>query len=113
MNSTQAIDKHLKALAAIGFTGTWLELRRIEKRAHRWAEDSCNYDIGEAEKARRDEEIHTRVANQFGGQTPAGFQLNGDPRGYALKIDPAKAKIPTGMQTDWGGYGLLAPEEEE
>lgn len=105
-------DRHMAALRSIGFTGTWLGLRRIEARAHRYNEDSCNLDIGEVEEARRYAGIFKSVRAQFGGKLPDGFQLNGDPRGYALKLDPAKCKLPTGIQTDWGGYGILAPEEE-
>ncbi len=37
--------------------------------------------------------------------------LNGDPRGYSLKIDDEwmRAKRPR-LHSDWGGYGILAPE---
>lgn len=49
------------------------------------------------------------------GKLPPGFFVNSDPRGYALKIDnespEGKALIDAvGLQTDWGGYGLLSPE---
>lgn len=40
--------------------------------------------------------------------------LNGDPRGYALKIDDTwmrEAKTP--LHQDWGGYGIIAPEIKE
>jgi hypothetical protein len=36
-----------------------------------------------------------------------GFFINGDPRGYSLKI---KEKIYPELHQDWGGYGILAPE---
>lgn len=38
------------------------------------------------------------------------FFVNEDPRGYALKLKltPEERK---GIFTDWGGYGLLAPEQ--
>lgn len=41
-----------------------------------------------------------------------GFFIDTDPRGYALKInlDKAPDEYKTiGLQTDWGGYALLAP----
>lgn len=44
------------------------------------------------------------------GTIPEGFFWNLDPRGYALKIDPEKGGV-VGLMTDWGGYGILAPEK--
>lgn len=46
---------------------------------------------------------------------PPGFFVNGDPRGYALKIDNATLEgraliAAVGLHTDWGGYGILSPE---
>jgi hypothetical protein len=62
------------------------------------------------------EMIAARVNIAFGGKLAVpGFFVNGDPRGYALKIDnetpEGKALIQkTKMHTDWGGYGILSPE---
>lgn len=38
--------------------------------------------------------------------------LNGDPRGYALKIEDnwMRARPELRLHSDWGGYGILAPE---
>jgi len=49
------------------------------------------------------------------GAVPPGFFVNGDPRGYALKIDPdnaeGKALIESvRLHTDWGRNGILSPE---
>lgn len=46
-----------------------------------------------------------------------GFFINGDPRGYALKIDNEnsggkKLIDAVKLHTDWGGYGILSPEIE-
>lgn len=54
------------------------------------------------------------VANTF-GILPPGFFINGDPRGYALKIDnelsDGKALIDAvKLQTDMGGFGILSPD---
>ena len=59
--------------------------------------------------------INSAVRAVFGGVLIPAFFVNGDPRGYALKIDNEK---PEGralieavkMHTDWGGYGILSPE---
>ena len=82
-------------------------LRQIERKAHKWAEDSCNYEISERTEARRHSIIERDVRRVFGGELPQGFFINGDPRGYALKIDPEKGDT-AGLERDWGGYGLLA-----
>lgn len=49
------------------------------------------------------------------GKLPPGFFVNGDPRGYALKIDnenPAGRALieAVKLHTDMGGYGILSPE---
>jgi hypothetical protein len=38
--------------------------------------------------------------------------INRDPRGYALKIDDGfmNANGGAGLQRDWGGYGIIAPD---
>jgi hypothetical protein len=35
---------------------------------------------------------------------------NGDPRGYALKID---LQVGEELHRDWGGYGIIAPDLSE
>lgn len=61
--------------------------------------------------------IESRIEQLF-GCLPPGFFVNGDPRGYALKLDPdrhpnAKALIESArLHRDWGGYGILSPEIE-
>jgi hypothetical protein len=42
------------------------------------------------------------------GFLPRGFMVNWDPRGHQLKVSPDHA-ADYELQTDWGGYGLLAP----
>ena len=37
--------------------------------------------------------------------------VNGDPRGYALKIDDSYVKkFNLKIERDWGGYGIIAPD---
>lgn len=116
-------ERHLKALEELGFTGSFRTLRTLENRAHRNAEAYCNgpyyggFDGDEYE--RRQEKIEEQVKKLFGGTLPQGFFINGDPRGYALKINAGNEAgmehrpeyIPQGLHKDWGGYGILAPEE--
>jgi hypothetical protein len=105
----------------------WRKLRRLESEAHDSATAQCNGAAYGTQPFRPDhlpdgsegtEEnptpwetyagtVRARVAKIF-GKVPPGFRFNLDARGYALKIDPDKGPVPEGMQTDWGGNGLLA-----
>ena len=108
----------------------WKRLRQIETRAHDAATAQCNgkaygsqpfrpdwHEDGTEGTAARPTpweayETSTReeVAAVFGGILPAGFFLNQDCRGYALKLHPEKCTVPPGMSTDWGRNGILAAE---
>ena len=113
-------------------------LLKIERDAHNAATAQCNGAAYNGQPFRPwwDEEtgeeldenpwtafqrsIAERVAMVFGRSprpehAPPGFFVNGDPRGYALKIDndkpEGKALIEAvKLHTDWGGYGILSPE---
>lgn len=116
-------ERHLKALEALGFVGSFRTLRTLENRANYNAVLYCNgpayngidSDVYET----RQERIAEQVKKLFGGTLPQGFFINGDPRGYALKINAGNEAgmehhpeyIPEGLHKDWGGYGILAPEE--
>lgn len=89
----------------------WRKLRRVEVDAHRAAENHCNGLYSEEEWSAIVEDITQRVARVFGGEVPAGFFFNTDPRGLALKLE--EENTPEGMTTDWGRYGLLAWHDGE
>lgn len=104
--------KHLKALAELGFVGSYRTLRTIENRMRHAALMYCNEpDYGDDKLEAMKEQTRAAVARLFGGKLPEGFRLNSDPRGYALKIDEELVKLPAGLHRDFGGYGILAPEE--
>lgn len=92
----------------------WKRLRQIEARAHDAATAQCNGTEGSAARPTPWEAYETairaEVAAVFGGVLPAGFFLNQDCRGYALKLHPEKCTVPLGMSTDWGRNGILAAE---
>lgn len=97
-------------------------LLKLENKARRAATAQCNGEAFEGQPFREEKQwdefkamIRASVAAIFNSTVPPGFFVNGDPRGYALKINnevPAgKALIDsTKMHTDWGGYGILSPE---
>lgn len=90
-------------------------LRRLENKAHRLAEDYCNgllespaYELQAGQLlAKVDQLLHYESAG-------VPVILNGDPRGYALKIDDAYVREHNlDIYRDWGGYGILAPDLRE
>lgn len=115
---------HHKALEQIGREcgmpepdglALWRKLRRIENAAGAAATAQCNGEAYGGQPFREEaqweefkEQTKSKVAAVFGGRLPEGFFFNGDPRGYALKIE--RAKLPEGMHRDWGSYGCLAAE---
>jgi hypothetical protein len=110
---------HIKALESLGFKASQFNtLRAIENEANHNAVSYCNGWINGEEYEIRKQVTISRVADLQRGKLPAGFFVNSDPRGYALKINagtdagetPHPEYIPAGMHKDWGGYGILAPE---
>lgn len=101
-------QKHIELLVEkYGFNGDIRKLKRVEKLAHQIGLDACNVGITDEDRQRRENHVEKRVIELF-GKLPEGFLINGDPRGYALKIDPEKRV--EGLESDWGGYGILCPE---
>jgi len=88
------------------------KLRRIEKSAHVDAERYCNgyWDMDTYDKARDKKLVKLDGILGFKAKGIPVF-INGDPRGYALKVhDSWMAGKSTLLQRDWGGYGLIAPD---
>ena len=109
-------DNHHAALESLsspanGKSGMqiWRALRKVENTAHRASTAYCNGDIDSDQWETITAEIVLKVGKIL-GHVPNGFFVNGDPRGYALKIDPEKGTVPNGLHTDWGRYGILAAE---
>lgn len=92
------------------------KLLRIENQMHRLSERECNGEI-EDEQAQPQWDNAEKKINELLPRLKdfGGFFFNGDPRGYSLKVkEEVKEKIAgaTGfnMYSDFGGYGILAPE---
>ena len=81
-------------------------LLRVERKAHRLAERHCNDSTLTEEHQERLEKRYIKEVLEILGYLPDGFFINGDPRGYALKIE-GESLI---SYTDWGGYHILAPD---
>jgi hypothetical protein len=94
----------------------WRQLSRLERRLYVVCEHYTNatggVDLGAWGKAKADGRVE--LLRIFGGvEIPAGVYINGDPRGHMLKLDCDEAPVPEGMERDWGGNGLIAPDLEE
>ena len=93
------------------------KLFRIENKAHRIAEDFCNYGYeSEEETEKIIDDILTKVDKllNFKSQNIPVF-FNGDARGFTLKIDSdymRDNKIYP-FYSDWGNYGIIAPSFRE
>lgn len=87
-------------------------LRRLESEAHRLAEDFCNGVISSDDWDTAEGRVVEKV-NRLLGPHDVPIIVNGDPRGCALKIDDRWVhtnRFDCPIFTDWGGYGVLAPE---
>ena len=91
------------------------KLRRLEMKAHKLAEDYCNGTNGvnsenfDALAAPILAKVH-EILNV--SPAVSGIFLNGDARGYALKIDSEtmEAEKLKWLYRDMGGNGILAPD---
>ena len=106
------IQKHGENLNAIFDTNLepvtlCKKLFRLENKAHRLATDWCNGAITSDQFDIESQTILHKVGKILGNRL--GIFVNGDARGYALKIDDRLAESMT-IYKDWGGYGIIAPD---
>ena len=106
------IEKHGNNLNAIFNTGIepvtlCKKLFRLENKAHRLSLDWCNGVIQIEQWELETGKILEKVVDILGNRL--GIFVNGDARGYALKIDDRLAESMT-IEKDWGGYGIIAPD---
>jgi hypothetical protein len=95
-------------------------LRRVECAENRRACQECNGEVNSDDA--KDEAALAKVRHLLGISEEKGREiglfLNGDPRGYTLKLSDDwvrgyNSALDDGtlrLQTDWGGYGILAPD---
>jgi hypothetical protein len=113
----QAIQKHGEKLNTIFNTGInpidlCKKLRRIEAAQDRANVNYCNGTIDSDQFDAQREKTLVAVKKVLGGKIP--IYINSDPRGYALKIDDQIVRDQNiDIMTDWGGYGIVAPDLSE
>ena len=84
----------------------------LETKAHKLAVDFCNGVIDQLEWDKKADQILTKVETIL--KNKKVLFLNGDARGYALKIDDEYIKNNNfNIHRDWGGYGIIAPDFRE
>lgn len=126
----EAITRHGKSLLAAFPNATTndpvklcKQLRRIETSLTLPILRECNESRPEGELDKACEKGLARAAALLGltprGVVRTGLHVNRDPRGYALKFESDWTKeYNTGntakrggtLYTDWGGFGILAPD---
>ena len=85
------------------------KLLRLENKAHKLATDYCNGDVDQIEFDTQGNKILTKVEIIL--KDKKNLFLNGDARGYALKIKDDFLRINNlSIYRDWGGYGIIAPD---
>jgi hypothetical protein len=105
--------RNLATLAGFNYPENFYEglkiyekLNRLERKCNRLQTWNCN--TGE-DTTKQDEQILKAVQKLL--PNVQGIFINGDPRGYSIKIKESEVKsLPVSLYTDWGGYGILAPE---
>lgn len=111
-------ENHHRALETLAYQvgcdtpglALWRQLRRIESWLSVYSVKYCNGDIDTDKWESIKDQARNRLSRVFNGRIPEGVFINSDSRGHALKLDNEQVKIPQGMDTDWGGYGILAAE---
>jgi len=59
----------------------------------------------------REERTRVNFKKLFGVPLEYPFFINGDPRGYTLKVkDDYMCEHSIDLPRDWGGYGIIAPD---
>lgn len=117
INSTNAVQ-FVKHLDVISYLSGGLvpypfdivnKLRKLESKANRISTQECNGDISPDKAEKQLNKIKQDVLNLLPVLPESLLFVNGDSRGYSLKIKESFAKE-IGIYTDWGGYGILSPE---
>lgn len=88
-------------------------VHRIETKIHRLETDVCNGVEQDDAKVERIEKSALKRLDKILNFKAQGIPviINGDPRGYALKIDSEYVRTHNiKIHQDWGGYGIIAPE---
>jgi hypothetical protein len=112
---------HLQNLAAVfgytleGITFLYRHLKINETHGRKLNEQYCNGEIDADEYESRKERIKKNLLatlRDARSEVVRNIYLNGDPRGYFIKINDSYVRDnKLQIETDWGGYGIVCPED--
>jgi hypothetical protein len=90
----------------------WNKLCKLERRAKKLAEDQCNKPLPIGYIERTEVNILDQLDALLGFKdAKVPVFCNGDPRGYALKIEDSYVRDKdVDIYRDLGGYGIICPE---
>ena len=120
-NDIQRHGENLNAIFNTGIEPVVLckKLFRLEKKANQLAHDYCNGENGVSTETWESKQAPILAAVRKilfpKGMTNTELDwcifINGDARGYALKIDSEyMKKHDVNLYKDWGGFGIIAPD---
>lgn len=91
------------------------KLFKLENKAHSIAIRYANGIMQTDEYGKEANKILVSLSKIIGRNNMKKVFINGDPRGYALKIDDKyRDRLHSvGIHRDWGGYGIIAPDFSE
>lgn len=98
-------DNSSERLLELAGETIYRDLLRVERKAHRLVERCYIGPAPTDKQQKRLEDKYTEEVARILGYLPNGFFINGDPRGYTLKIEGDSVI----SYTDQGGYHILAP----
>lgn len=115
-------QRHIEQLQKLGYIYDKMNaIKMLENAVNRLGVKDCNGEISQEDFKVLERIYMNRAKKLFGGKLPKGFFMNGDPRGYSLKLDTEAWRVSDDARenyeaqpisyTDWGGYMILAPEE--
>jgi hypothetical protein len=118
-------------LSVVGDVLALVRIDQIEDILHQQAEHNCNCEVSERMAAWEESREQRYIAEieEYLPKLKGMIYVNSDPRGASLKITPyidtddhdtrhgcdpnpvhQKMIREMGFTTDWGGYGMLAPQ---
>ena len=90
------------------------KLHSLEVRANGIMTQYANGAISMEAVDRHREIIAADLVKIIGAENMTKIYINGDPRGYTLKLNQAATEQAQAsginIHRDWGGYGIIAPE---
>jgi hypothetical protein len=105
----------LKTIFPDAIDGFIDELYELEEKVCKVNEDYCNGDLDYDRWEFKHKVFEGKLEDILNPSNPDVLYVNGDPRGYGLKIESEEKnrlfeQDKINIFSDMGGYGILAPE---